>query len=97
MKKEWASKYILIGYPFKKKLRYLPHTVGSEFEQTLGKSEGQGSLVCCSPWGHKEPDTTEFLNNNSWKKVNIVRSRATSCLGFLRTASLILSLMCKYQ
>ena len=29
-----------------------------EFEQTLGDSEGQGSLVCCSPWGHKESDTT---------------------------------------
>ena len=32
---------------------------GHEFEQTLGDSEGQGSLACCSPWGHKEPDTTE--------------------------------------
>ena len=29
-----------------------------EFEQTLGDSEEQGSLVCCSPWGHKESDTT---------------------------------------
>ena len=27
---------------------------GHEFEQTPGYSEGQGSLVCCSPWGHKE-------------------------------------------
>ena len=27
---------------------------GHEFEQILGDSEGQGSLVCCSPWGHKE-------------------------------------------
>ena len=27
---------------------------GHEFEQTLGDSEGQGSLVCCSPWGHRE-------------------------------------------
>ena len=26
---------------------------GHEFEQTLGDSEGQGSLVCCGPWGHK--------------------------------------------
>ena len=32
---------------------------GHEFTQTLGDSEGQGSLVCCSPWGHKELDTTE--------------------------------------
>ena len=30
-----------------------------EFEQTLGDSEGQGSLVCCSPWGHKEVDMTQ--------------------------------------
>ena len=29
-----------------------------EFEQTLGDSEGQGSLVGCSSWGHKEADTT---------------------------------------
>ena len=35
-----------------------------EFEQTPGDSEGWGSLACCSPWGHKEPDTTERLNNN---------------------------------
>ena len=34
---------------------------GHEFEQALGDSEGQGSLVCCSPWGHKELDTTERL------------------------------------
>ena len=31
---------------------------GLEFEQTLGDSEGQESLVWCSPWGHKELDTT---------------------------------------
>ena len=30
---------------------------GHQFEQTLGDSEGQGSLECCSPWGHKESDT----------------------------------------
>ena len=34
---------------------------GHEYEQTLGDGEGQGSLVCCSPWGHKESDTTECL------------------------------------
>ena len=31
---------------------------GHEFEQTPGESERQGSLVCCSPWGHKESDIT---------------------------------------
>ena len=39
---------------------------GHEFEQTLENREGQGSLVCCGPWGHKESDTTERLNNNSY-------------------------------
>ena len=29
-----------------------------EFEQTVGDSEGQGTLVCCSPWSHKESDMT---------------------------------------
>ena len=38
---------------------------GHEFEQTLGDTEGQGSLVCCSSWGRKELDVTEQLNNNS--------------------------------
>jgi len=36
---------------------------GHEFEQTPGDSEGEGSLVCWSPWGHKELDMTERLNN----------------------------------
>ena len=38
---------------------------GHEFEQARGDSEGQGSLGCCSPWGCKESDTTERLNNNN--------------------------------
>ena len=37
---------------------------GHEFEQTLGDSKGQGSLECCRPWGSKELDTTEQLNNS---------------------------------
>jgi len=32
------------------------------FEQASGVGDGQGSLPCCSPWGHKESDTTEQLN-----------------------------------
>ena len=35
---------------------------GHEFEQALGVGDGQGSLVCCSPWGSKESDTTERLS-----------------------------------
>ena len=37
---------------------------GHEFEQSQGDGEGQGSLACCSSWGHKESDTTETQNNN---------------------------------
>ena len=34
---------------------------GPEFEQALGVGDGQGSLVCCSPWGCKESDMTELF------------------------------------
>ena len=44
---------------------------GHEFEQALGDSERQGNLVCCSPWGRKESDTTERLSS-----INII-SRLT--------------------
>ena len=35
---------------------------GHEFEKAPGDGEGQGSLVCCSPWGCKESDVTERPN-----------------------------------
>ena len=35
---------------------------GHESEQALGDGDGQGGLACCSPWGHRESDTTEQLN-----------------------------------
>ena len=38
---------------------------GHEFEQAPGVGDGQGSLVCCSPWSHKESDRTEQLNNKN--------------------------------
>ena len=38
---------------------------GYESEQAAGNGEGQGGLVCCSPWGHKESDTTKRLNNKT--------------------------------
>ena len=40
---------------------------GHEFESTPGVGDGQGGLVCCSPWGRKESDTTESLN---WTELN---------------------------
>ena len=37
---------------------------GHEFEQAPGDGEGQGSLVCCSPWGCNKSATIERLDNN---------------------------------
>ena len=48
---------------------------GHEFEQTLGDSEGQGSLACCSPWGHKESDMTEQLKNEQQKMKALANSK----------------------
>ena len=39
---------------------------GHGFEKALGDGKGQGGLTCCSPWGHKESDTAERLNNKSY-------------------------------
>ena len=47
---------------------------GHEFEQTLGDSEGQRSLACYSPWGHKELDMTGQLNNNNNKWFSSLKS-----------------------
>ena len=43
---------------------------GHEFEQAPGVGDGQGSLVCCTPWGHKESDMTEQLN---WTQLRVGR------------------------
>ena len=56
---------------------------GREFEQTSGDSEEQRSLGCCSPWGHKESDTTEQLNNNN-RLIPIYGVRATVCFSHLK-------------
>ena len=45
---------------------------GHEFEQAPGVGDGQGSLACCSPWGHKKLDTTEWLN------LHIIQNRSIS-------------------
>ena len=39
---------------------------GHELGKTLGDAEGQENLMCCSAWGHKESDTTWWLNNNNY-------------------------------
>ena len=38
---------------------------GHEFEQAAGDGEGQESLACCNPWGPKESDMTEQLNDKT--------------------------------
>ena len=48
------------------RMRWHHRLSGHEFKQTQGDSKGQGSLVCCSPWGHKELDTTEWLNKKKY-------------------------------
>ena len=45
---------------------------GHEFEQIAGDNEGQGSLACCSPWGHKESDMTEQLNSSKFQYAALV-------------------------
>ena len=63
---------------------------GYEFEQALGVGDGQGSLACCSPWGCKESDMTEWLNwtefhktmesrKNSMKWSEVTQSCLTLC------------------
>ena len=42
---------------------------GHEFEQVLGVGGGQWGLACCRPWGRKELDTTEQLNNSNNKSL----------------------------
>ena len=43
-------------------------SVDMSFQQALGDGDGQGNRACCSPWGRKELDTTERLNNNNIQK-----------------------------
>ena len=54
---KWATEDEMVGRHY--------WLTGHEFEQTLGDREGQGSLACCSLWGHKELDMTYWLNNMS--------------------------------
>ena len=58
----------LKGAPFDNLCITWEKSKGSWFEQAAGAEDGQGSLVCCSPWGPKELDTTEWLN---WRELNL--------------------------
>ena len=46
---------------------------GHEIKQAPEVGEGQGRLECCSPWGHKESDTTERLNRTEQLKTKAAK------------------------
>ena len=54
---------------------------GHEFEWTLGVGDGQRGLACCSPWCHKELDTTEQLNWTDW------RNHSFDCMDLCRQSN----------
>ena len=54
---------------------------GHEFEQTPGDSRGQESLVWCSPWGRKELDMTERLNNHGLCELSACRTSPAAQTG----------------
>ena len=54
------------------RMRWLDGIIDSmdTFEQAPGVGDGQGSLACCSPWGHKELDTTELISGRDPGELN---------------------------
>ena len=64
--KDWRQEQK--GAPEDDTVRWHPWFNRHEFEQAPGDGERQGNLVCCSPWGHKEWDTAEWLNKSNLRK-----------------------------
>ena len=62
LKKDWRQEKRMTE---DKMVGWSPWLSGHEFEQAPEDGEGQESLVCCSPGGHKESDTTEQPNNKN--------------------------------
>ena len=56
---------------------------GPEFEQVPGNGEGQGSLACCRPWGCKDSDTNEILNNSKKNRFRVYFAKVRGHLIFL--------------
>ena len=65
---------------------------GHAFEQALGDGEGQGSLVCCSPWGHKESDMTERLNKSLMQFLKLIILKKSEISSFILHLQTILTL-----
>ena len=58
---------------------------GDEFEKILGVGDGQRGLVCCSPWGRKQLDTTDQLNRTELtEKLPMVSKRASQVAQWLK-------------
>ena len=55
---------------------------GHEFERALGADDGQGGLVCCSPWGCKESDTTERLNGTEYNHKDVKAPSLSNYVAF---------------
>ena len=53
---------------------------GNEFEQAPGDGEGKGTLACCSSWGRKESDRTEWLN---WTEQSVLQTHRVFCWAYL--------------
>ena len=62
---------------------------GHEFEHAPGVGDGQGSLVCCSPWGLKESDTTEQMNWTELKTA-LMQNQMSNRISFSRRQVLLI-------
>ena len=69
---------------------------GQEFEQTLGDSGGQRSLVCCNSWGCKESDMTQRLNNKTCSAIETIFQIPSSFIlkTFIKKAAILCSCIC---
>ena len=66
------------------RMRWLDRLDGHEFEQAPGVSDGHGGLACCSPWGHKESDMTEWLNWLTYPNPNWTYFKQEFCSTYWR-------------
>ena len=76
--KDWGQEEKEKGMTEDKMVGWHHWLSGHEFKQAPGDGEGQGSLEYCSPWGHKEWDTTEWLNNEQQQYIALLLIRNRS-------------------
>ena len=69
LKRPWCLERLKAGGEGDEVVGWHHRLNGHESEQALRVGDGQGSLVCCCPWGRKESDMTERLNWTDWRKV----------------------------